>query len=365
MAASSWLKWFKGNRSPSKKPVPRRAFVPRLESLEDRTVLSTYWVNTSADTVDSNPKVTSLREAIEKANGTPGVADIIRFKPRAWGTITLDEARGQLAIADDLKILGPGAELVKVSGGDKVRVFYVHPNTTATIARLTITHGHAENHETILGNHGGGLLNDGNLTLTGVVVSHNKAVGVIDGVAEPRHLGGAGGGGVGNRGNLTATGCTFFDNQALGVDGQIGVLAVPPPTTPPTPPNLSVVKFPGMGIGGGLWNWVTGVATITGSRFIDNVARGGSNGRGTFAGLGQGGAIYNDNRLTVTGTVFSGNQAIGGSHTFSDIFSGEAVGGAISSAGRRRVQRYRLDHDCDLQQNHAQPRTGRQGRCGW
>lgn len=92
-----------------------------------------------------------------------------------------------------------------------------------------------------------------------------------------------------------------------------------------------------MGIGGGLWNWETGAVTITGSHFIDNVARGGSNGRGTFAGLGQGGAIYNDNRLTVTSTLFSGNQAVGGSKTISDIFSGEAVGGAISSGTNERL----------------------------
>ena len=68
----------------------RRARNPLIvEQLEDRTVPSTYWVNTTADTVDSNPNVTSLREAVEAANDTPGVPDVIRFAPQAWGTITL------------------------------------------------------------------------------------------------------------------------------------------------------------------------------------------------------------------------------------------------------------------------------------
>src|SRR4051812_17991787 len=43
-----------------------------LEHLESRLVLSTLTVNTLTDTVDSNPALTSLREAITDANSQAG-----------------------------------------------------------------------------------------------------------------------------------------------------------------------------------------------------------------------------------------------------------------------------------------------------
>jgi CSLREA domain-containing protein len=293
-------------------------------------------VTTTADEVNPNDGVLSLREAIAQANvdASNGQSDTITFA-RSLGraTITLDPNLGQLGLTGANPLAREtidGAGRITVSGGDKVRVFYVSPNTKATIAGLTITDGQAETHETVLRSHGGGVLNDtgADLTLTDVILSHNTAQGILNVNDEPRHLGGAGGGGVANKGELTVTGCTFIDNQALGVNGQVGAFVYP---------NLSAVNFPGIGIGGGLWNWKSGTATVTDSRFINNLAQGGSDDTGTFAGLGQGGAIYNDNDLTVTGSLFSGNRAVGGSDTHSDVFSGEAVGGAISSGTNERL----------------------------
>jgi hypothetical protein len=300
--------------------------------LETRTVPSTFWVS---NLNDGGPG--SLRQAILDANGQSG-ADQIRFRHDVEGTITLSKTLGELNITDDLKILGPGADQLKVSGDGAVRVFYISPGTTAAISRLTITDGHAETRETILRSHGGGVLNDSgsDLTLTDVILSHNTAQGILGVADEPRHLGGAGGGGVANKGKLTVTGCTFIDNQALGVAGQVGVFAVRD-YPPPLGPRFDLVKFPGLGIGGGLWNWETGTVRVTDSYFIDNRAQGGSNCLGTFAGVGQGGAIYNDNDLDVTRTLFCGNQAVGGSGTRSDIYGGPAVGGAISSGTNERL----------------------------
>jgi hypothetical protein len=304
-------------------------------------VPSTFVVNTTADTVDAHPGDglardaagnTSLRAAVMEANADSG-ADVITFAPQVHGTIKLDETLGQLEITDGLAISGPGAGKLEVSGQDKVRVFYISPGTTAAISHLTITLEHAERREPpVLRSHGGGVLNDtdANLTLTDVILSHNTAQGFQDVQDEERHLGGAGGGGVANRGTLHVTGCTFIDNHAVGYDGQVGVVA--------PPPDFSAVKFPGIGIGGGLWNWKSGTATVTDSRFIDNLAKGGDRCVGTFAGLGQGGAIYNDNHLTVTGSLFSGNQAVGGSNiVITNVFSGPAVGGAISSGTNERL----------------------------
>jgi CSLREA domain-containing protein len=58
-------------------PLRRGPGPLHVEHLEDRTVPPTYVVNTTADTVDSDPNVTSLRETVLAANATPGIADVI------------------------------------------------------------------------------------------------------------------------------------------------------------------------------------------------------------------------------------------------------------------------------------------------
>src|SRR5688572_19468530 len=85
----------------------------RMETLESRCVLSTFTVNTLSDTVDADPAVTSLREAITAANSLSD-ADIIGFAPSVAGTITL--ASGELAIANPVDLQGPGAGILTVSG---------------------------------------------------------------------------------------------------------------------------------------------------------------------------------------------------------------------------------------------------------
>src|SRR5436190_18926910 len=69
-------------------PHHRRLF---LESLEPRQVLSTFLVTTLADTVDADPAVTSLREAIMAANSQPS-SDVIAFNSNIVGTINLTGA---------------------------------------------------------------------------------------------------------------------------------------------------------------------------------------------------------------------------------------------------------------------------------
>src|SRR4051795_4842471 len=58
------------------------------EALEPRRLLTTFIVNTTADTVDADPNVTSLREAITASNTQPGV-DRIEFNIGAGGPQTL------------------------------------------------------------------------------------------------------------------------------------------------------------------------------------------------------------------------------------------------------------------------------------
>jgi hypothetical protein len=304
-----------------KRPAHAR---PLLERLEERTVLSTLIPVTR----DADSGAGSLRQAILDYNSATDDC-VIQFHKNVHN-ITL--TGGELTINNvnnkGLDIEGPGANTLTISGNDSSRVFDVLSGSV-TIAGVTITHGKAGT-ETVLSSHGGGILNntDAHLTLTGVVLSHNTAQGILNINDELRHLGGGAGGGVANTGYLTVTGCTFIDNHAVGADGQN--------------PIDGVIRFPGIGLGGGLWNWMTGTATVTDSRFIDNLAQAGSHCTGTFAGLANGGAIYNDNDLTVAGSLFTGNHSIGGddttpSPTWPPVWSGPATGGAISSGTNERL----------------------------
>ena len=79
----------------------QRSFLPGLEMLEDRTLLSTFQVLNLHDA-----GLGSLRQAILDANNHSG-ADVIRFAPKLTGTITLSSQLGELKVTDDLRIDGP------------------------------------------------------------------------------------------------------------------------------------------------------------------------------------------------------------------------------------------------------------------
>src|SRR4051812_49227545 len=100
-------------RSPRR---PSRQSLP-LEQLEGRHVLSAFHVTPLTDGAAG-----SLRDAISRANARAG-PDTIDFQAGLTGTIAL--TGGELDITDDLKINGPGADKLTVSGGNLSRVFKV------------------------------------------------------------------------------------------------------------------------------------------------------------------------------------------------------------------------------------------------
>src|SRR5215472_10990347 len=121
----------------------RHRFRPRLEGLEERTVLSTLTV---LNTLDKGAG--SLRDTITGAKS----GDTIVFDPSLNGdTITLTS--DQLEINKNLDIEGPGASLLTISGNDANRVFDISGGLAVTIAGLTVTHGLGKGD--IQGNNGG------------------------------------------------------------------------------------------------------------------------------------------------------------------------------------------------------------------
>jgi hypothetical protein len=341
---------------------PRRSFVPRLESLEDRTVPSTLTVLNNLDSGAG-----SLRDTITNAKS----GDMIVFAPSLNGQ-TIIVTSDQLEIKTNLDIEGPGAGLLAISGNDINRVFDISEGLTVTIAGLTITHGRTRSNQG-----GGGINNVGSsLTVAHDVLSYNVANslvaegGAIDNAGgtlnaidttftgnqaiakAPSHDYGLGFGGAimnGNFYNPTASmaivsGCTFTSNQAIGGDG--GAL------------NRGFFNV-GEGAGGAIFDESGATLSVANSTFTANQAVAGNGGSGgAFPGFyavdfAGGGAIEHfgiDLTLTIDQSTFTGNRAIGGSKAVASTVSGQgnigiAVGGAVVSFFDATITNSVFDHN--------------------
>jgi hypothetical protein len=311
----------------SVRPTRRSGVRPRLESLEDRTVPSTFTVLNLADGGEG-----SLRQAVLAANTQPG-ADTILFADGLSGTIGL--TTGQLIITDHLTIDGPGAGQLTVSGNHQSRIFNIGAGKSVAIDGLTIADGRA------VGD-GGGILNTGGtLSLAGVVLSGNQAVATL---TSSNGRGGA----IANLSGatLTVTDCLFNQNQVLGGSGApgplfvrsgAGILNLGSRLTVSHSTFLGNQSLGGTGGGraqaGGIHNENGATATITDSSFIANQAIAGD-GSGDI-GFGRAGAFLNHAAtLTLENCTILGNVAQGGSNNTSGLrVIGAAGGGAIHNSG--------------------------------
>ena len=166
-------------------------------------VLATFTVNNTGDTDDGNANngITTLREAINLANATPG-DDTITFGGIFTDTtpdvITLTS--GQLTITDDVTILGTGASKLTVSGKNASTIFEISGLATdAIIDGLTVANGNNTNTNNT---HGPGILVDTNniLSLTNSTVSRNTGSGIT------------------NNGILNLMGSSVSGNTGSGID---------------------------------------------------------------------------------------------------------------------------------------------------
>jgi hypothetical protein len=299
----------------------RHRFRPRLEGLEERTVLSTLTV---LNTLDKGAG--SLRDTITNAKS----GDTIVFDPSLDGqTITLTS--DQITINKSVDIEGPGASLLAVSGNDTNRVFSINEGFTVTITGLTITHGLGHGVDTT---GGGGILNVGTtLNLANDVLSYNTTVRT-SGPSD------ATGGALSNINGaiLAGSNCTFIGNEAIS-EGDSGAKAR----------------------GGAIYNARGSTATVTGSTFTGNEAIGADGGvlsgsDNNNLGVGAGGGIYNDQgaTLTVQNSTFTGNLAIGGNggsahqNESGSLQIDVGVGGGIGNYGGTLVMT-----GCTLSHNQA------------
>jgi len=128
---------------------------------------ATITVTCGADDVVTNTNDSgagSLRNAINSACS----GDTITFAAglTSGGAATITLTGGELPIDKNLTINGPGANLLTISGNGASRIFDVQSGTV-NISGLMIANGS--------GGNGGGILNQGTLTLTGCAISGNSA----------------------------------------------------------------------------------------------------------------------------------------------------------------------------------------------
>jgi hypothetical protein len=207
----------------------------------------------------------SLRQAMLDA--TPG--DTINFDFSYPATIYLDS---QLTVDKDLSIIGPGAQNLGLSCTGLFPLVWVNSGSTAIVSGLLLTGGR------------GGIVNQGTLTASDMVITDNKGYENA-------------GGGILNAGVLTLNTSRLSGNTT---DTQGGAIYNGAGATLTVNGSTFSGANRASNDGGGLANF--GSATINNSTFSGNVAAGNHP---------RGGAIFNSGTLAVTNSTFVENISSG------------------------------------------------------
>lgn len=234
---------------------------------------ATITVDTAADELNADGDC-SLREAIQAANlDAPvdgcggGIGKDFVSVPAGTYTLTLGgaddtNAQGDLDITGDLVLNGDGPGTTIVQAGIADRVLHVLGSAQAQLSGITIRNGRSFV--------GGGVRNQGSLSLTNVTVIDNVATSPC---------GGASAGGISNTGTLNLVQSRVDNNEA---------------TVTPGPGVICPAVFLSES-GGGIVNG--GTLNVSESSISHNVT------------TGDGGGIDSSGSMTVTGSSISFNEA--------------------------------------------------------
>ncbi|MEL7472248.1 MAG: choice-of-anchor Q domain-containing protein [Planctomycetota bacterium] len=260
---------------------------PMFQALESRVLLSTFVVDTLDDVV-ANDGLTSLREAVDRANVTAG-DDVIAFESRLFAdgprVVTLSD--GPLVLTNTVHVMGPGADRLTIDGDGAVRVLDFRGAAIGSIVSgLTVTGGVADE--------GGGIRSVADsFTLDGVYLHANRASV-------------RGGGFFGAGDGMVIRNSTFGANESDGSGGGAylvgGAFSIV---------NSTLSGNIAQDAGGGVVIGAEAVASIVSSTFVANVADQAASGT-SFGGAV---AISDDERagssIVLESTIFESNAASG------------------------------------------------------
>jgi CSLREA domain-containing protein len=249
----------------------------------------------------------ALREAIDNANSDSDTTSGDCSAGSGTDTIVFSTSGSILlgaplpAITSSMVIDGTGYTII-IDGRNNHRVFEVQTGGSLTLNLVTVLNGYQ------VSNNGGGIYNNGTLSISNSIVSNSHAVygggvyndsagtatvannSVINGNSALR------GGGVYNQGNLLVDASTISNNTVPDCGGGIwnsGTLVIQ---------NASTIGSGNTaGFGGGVYN--SGSLTVTSSTVINNTAN-----------VNLGGGIFNDTGgvAAVTGATIQGNHSYSG-----------------------------------------------------
>ena len=347
-------------------------FAPGAFSTNDLLLFNSGVVTTKAD---AGPG--SLRQVITDLNagGLPGNITFI-----VNGTITL--ASDLPASTVPVSVIGPGTNLLTISGSNSFRLFQLAANTTNTISGLTLANGYTANNNsgaaiynlgytivtnclfasnTVVGGFGGALANfgTGSLQAGNCTFAYNTVRGG-NGVSAVASYSGAGGGGAGMGGavyaegtTLTLSSCTFQSNLASGGNGGTGGDGAGTTGNSGGFPNRGSGGtfgvnggpggFGGGGGGGGATDKPGGPGGFGGGGGGGAQLSGGPGGAGLFGGAGGDGNIFSisgggGGGAGLGGAIFARTGTVSVVNcTFTSNFANNGLGGARAAANGQGV----------------------------
>ena len=302
------------------------------------TALFVHGQNFTVTTINDSPDVNladgicddgtgncSLRAAVMESNSLGGSHSI--SLPDGLYTLTIPgqgedlSVTGDLDINSDITLIGTSAYSTIINGDSLDRLFHILPGNTVEMSLITIEEGY------VIPGNGGGILNQGTLSLNQIHVSNNACELNQGGTV----LGGFGGG-IANEAVLNATQVTFYENTAKGGIGANGSNGGGGGGSVP-------------GLGGGIYNGSMGNIILENCTVSLNIAvggrySGGSTNGGNFNMAGNPGAGPNGGAAGAAGggggANASGDYSGGGGGGSSAGFGGTGGTGGFGSGGGGR-----------------------------